>query len=347
MAFSRRAKIWLWGLGATGGVLGIAVVVLILLFPRVPSIVSTYYIAHGGNVNRIAFLPNGQHFLSAGWDERVLLWNRNADANGDVFPVHSFAQVGGPLHDLVLSSDGKRFYAVGQVSAVVRGSLPDIKVLPSFPIPAPAKHIALSPDGKTLAVGGSGECFLLLDAASGAIRCQRKLPGSSSFVTFSPNGKWLAVAALEAVLLCDPRTGEEKHRLSLSRPSLLRFSPDGKNLAVSGFYSPLTIWQPDTNGTPIHRFPHPVMDLVFSADSTTFYTVEKKSVLRRTIGTDAAPKCVTGYCRDPDKPRWLTRTLPFLGPPHKEHFASLTLSPDGKDLLYASDSMIKRIQLSP
>src|SRR5262249_25512798 len=100
----------------------------------------------------------------------------------------------------------------------------------------PAYRIALSPDGKTVAVG-SDNAIVLLDAATG--KEQRQIPsGSTQWVTFAPDGKRVAAAVNGEVHLVDLDTGRhhdfEMIRNVVRHPWLaLAYSPDGKYLACT------------------------------------------------------------------------------------------------------------------
>src|SRR5262249_680442 len=101
--------------------------------------------------------------------------------------------------------------------------------------------VAFSPDGKTLAFGGSGNAVRLIDLEAQPPREQTwKLGGPEENVyslAFSPDGKLLACAKENGrILLWDAAAGAELRPLASldSRATQITFSPDGTLLAAAG-----------------------------------------------------------------------------------------------------------------
>jgi WD40 repeat protein len=121
--------------------------------------------------------------------------------------------------------------------------------------------LAISPDGKLLAVGGRGPegkdaPIYLIIRANGRIK--KVLPGHATSVhelAFSPDGKRLASGGvdkprnkLNVAKLWDVGTGACEHILEGHKEEVhgVAFSPDGKRLATAGLGGTVNIWDVDT-----------------------------------------------------------------------------------------------------
>jgi WD40 repeat protein len=117
--------------------------------------------------------------------------------------------------------------------------VPTGKELLSVPVPYAEVHsLALSPDGKMLAVAGLPPEIRLLDATT--LRELRPLAGHETrvdTVTFSPDGKLLASGGWDGKCrIWDVSTGRQRRSFEGRGRAVCRlaFSPDGKILAVGG-----------------------------------------------------------------------------------------------------------------
>jgi RNA polymerase sigma factor (sigma-70 family) len=167
------------------------------------------------------------------------------DAYGDPLPDGAirrlgtlrFRQGGGQINRLLLSRDGKTlvskcFYGDPTIRV---WEFPAGKLAHSFPGHyAENRAVAITPDGKTLAVG-RGAMIYFYDLNSGQETRQLKCPpGETEGLAFSADGKLLASGHDgQTVLLWDVASGKELAKLPAkhNRSSLLAFSPDGKTLA--------------------------------------------------------------------------------------------------------------------
>jgi WD40 repeat protein len=94
--------------------------------------------------------------------------------------------------------------------------------------------VAFSPDGRTVAAGGTGCALHLWDAATGKILRRFGEEDSVRALVFSPDGKALAAGG-GSVRLWDVDTGRAVWQLPLEVGGHdLAFSPDGRRLAVGG-----------------------------------------------------------------------------------------------------------------
>jgi WD40 repeat protein len=117
--------------------------------------------------------------------------------------------------------------------------------------PLPPCHlytVAFSPDGKTLAFGGTGNAVRLIDLERQPPRQQtwnqRGPEANVESLAFSPDGKLLACAkANGSILLWDMAAGTELSPLASPDNRVLRiaFSPDGTLLATAGHVNAVAV----------------------------------------------------------------------------------------------------------
>lgn len=184
-----------------------------------------------------------RRMLASGWGERpelVVLQGSPAAVAGRI-PLPSVgmgADWGRPREDGAATAIAG--LADGRVIEVRANDGSELRVLTRFESDAagrdsgPVSDVALSPDGRRLAVGHSSDAVRIVDLAEGTARDLRGFADPAApnwvFVDWSPDGAALAVAATGGTFLVDAIRGEAR-RLSRRGANQSVFSPDGRRVA--------------------------------------------------------------------------------------------------------------------
>jgi WD40 repeat protein len=166
------------------------------------------------------------------------------DADGAPLPAGALARLGTlrfrhkfDVTHAVFSRDGKALIAADRTGLILFWDVQTGKELRRIPtVDDTALGLAVSPDGKTLAVAGTRR-MRLWDLATGKLLRQWSPPQMRSLL-FSPDGKTLASHGYDGVIhLWAPESGEKRHELKGHRDSVsaFAFSPDGKQLASASW----------------------------------------------------------------------------------------------------------------
>jgi Tol biopolymer transport system component len=151
------------------------------------------------------------------------------------------------------------------------------------PVSGEVWQVAISPDGKTLAValGRSGVNrpgeLKLWDLATGQVRSLFRAPEAVRCVAFSPDGRTVAAGGFDNLIrLFDRATGKRKHVLRGHTGGVngVAFSPDGKLVGSCGLDRTVRLWDA-VGGQELANFTahqDRVLSLAFSPDGRSLAT---------------------------------------------------------------------------
>ena len=234
---------------------------------------------HDGRMFRMRFTPDGRTLVTAGRDGQVLAWDVERGTVAQRFAGHS-----GAIDGLDLTRDG-RTLITGSVDrrAVLWDLAGDRRLDRRFPVGRRFKPeftprgIAVSPDGRTLAVTHDDGAVDLIDTSTlRRRRVLRALDATAVSVDFSPDGRLLAVTGLGGrITLWNARTLARAGELEGMRADspALAFSPDGKLLAAAEadpdgpfLPRPLRVWDVRTRTLTAFRGQSALGSVAFSPD---------------------------------------------------------------------------------
>jgi WD40 repeat protein len=286
---------------------------------------------HGGTVWSVAFSPNGKALASASADGTAQVWDLDRQAGRQTIPDQP-----APVNALLFSADGRRLiigaaHGVG-VRDLVNG---DQRAIPlAQDGSGPITGLALSPDGRTLAVlSGNPSRLDLWDIMTLGHVGNWPLPGNhrGAALAFSPDGRTIAVGApFAGASLWDVESRSRRLDLpSVPHPPSDRgfygdglrtaaFSPDGKTLAGGNRFV-IHIWDVTTGGMVHNETRHGGEDsnVLFSPDGQ--FLVDRKGYRWRFLDTQT----------------WEARgDMPY------DVGAFAALSPDGKTLATGSGASV-------
>nr|CAA6813661.1 MAG: High-affnity carbon uptake protein Hat/HatR [uncultured Thiotrichaceae bacterium] len=197
--------------------------------------------------------------IAAVGENGVFIYQR---ANGQLQHLLSAHQ--GDVYSVQFHPDKPVFYSAGIDGKIFRWHFPKSSDEPEatlyYQTDQAIHSLAISPDGKTLAVNSKSGATDLLDTLSGrllhAIGASQQESGLSSGITFSHNSKYIANASFDGnIRVWNVATGLPlgKWHAHSGKAYSVAFSPDDKHLAAGLEDNSINLWSLD-DGRLVNRF---------------------------------------------------------------------------------------------
>jgi WD40 repeat protein len=202
---------------------------------------------HNQWVVSLAFSPDGKQLVSADQVGVVLHWDLPGNK---VLRRHAGARNG--QETVAFLPDGKSFVisqmdgAAHLIEAATGKDLRSFPVNPAAPSSGyPLRALAVSADGKYLALGGHTQSIPVYETATGKrVANLAQSQGSVHALAFLPGGRFLAVTDIRGAHVVGLASGKELRRLELPNTgqAALALSPDGHTLALAHGGPVVRLW---------------------------------------------------------------------------------------------------------
>jgi WD40 repeat protein len=198
--------------------------------------------AHASHIIDLAFTPDSRYLLSAGMDNVVHQWSVDDWSLVQTYTGHKKS-----VNSICLTPDGNRFITASSDQSLRLWELGTNEPIETLALKG--SSVRLSGSGRTIAAINKPWVTVMDFAKREVLERFKPFPKRTTTLAFHPEENWLAAGGQgDAIRLYSLPECEQVHEISQAHKGFvlsLAFSPDGSQLASTGYEQKLHVWNSD------------------------------------------------------------------------------------------------------